>query len=606
MSLSTNKNATANRLNYCDCRESSSGYPTIPATCIPSTVAPYPKPGKQSYLSIPGAVPLSEMTIGNLVDRSASRFPDSPAIVVSTPTEVRKSYQEFKKEIDHLAAGLLKIGLQKGDRIGIWGPNSYEWYLTFLAVMKCGLILVHINPAYQTRELVYCLNKVGIKCMVIAEPFKSSNYYEMMLKTCPEIETADPGKISTKTAPNLTTLITIPSVQKKGAFTLEEILRAGSTPESLSTLEDVEKGIQFDDVCNIQFTSGTTGNPKGVMLTHHGLVNNAYFMSRRFGYNEQDKLCLPAPLFHCFPCCAAGLAAIHAGAALVLPSRGFSPSDALKAIAKEKCTAVYGTPTMHIDIINASGFEKYDMSSLKIAVTGGAICLEELIRQMKEKYTIERVVSCYGLTETSPVFFQTLVGDSDKLLSETVGYPHEHVEVKIVDTDGKVVEIGQPGEMCVRGYVVMRGYWEDPEKTAEAIDSSRWFHTGDVAVMNEGGYGRIVGRLKDMIIRGGENIYPREIEDFLHTHPDIQEAQIFSVPDFRMGEEVCAWLKLRKNTKVTGEDLKLFCKGKIAHYKIPRYIRLVNEFPKTTSGKIQKFKMRDEMMKELNIKKRDT
>ncbi|CAL8078703.1 unnamed protein product [Orchesella dallaii] len=596
------KNVAVQLLNYCAKHEGSFRSTTVPATCFLSTVAQYPKPGRQSYLSIPGSVPLLGSTVGNLVDRCASRFPDSPAIVVSTPTEVRKNYQELKKEVDQLAAGFLKIGLQKGDRIGIWGPNSYEWYLTFLAAMKCGLILVHINPAYQTHELVYCLNKVGVKCMVVADKFKTSNYFEMMLKTCPEIENSDPGKISTKTAPSLTTVITIPSVQQKGTFMFEEILHAGSSTESLVTLEGVEKDIQFDDVCNIQFTSGTTGNPKGVMLTHHNLVNNGYFISRRFGYDENDKLCLTVPLFHCFGCVVGALAAVHSGSAIVLPSPGFSPPDALHAISKEKCTSVYGTPTMHIDIINASGFEKHDMSSLKVAVTAGAICPEELIRQMKDKYTVESVVSCYGLTETSPVFFQNLPEDSDKLRAETVGYPHEHVEVKIVDTEGKIVEIGQQGEMCVRGYLVMRGYWEDPEKTAEAIDPSRWFHTGDLTVMLEGGHGRIVGRLKDMIIRGGENIYPREIEDFLHTHPGIQEAQIFSVPDFRMGEELCAWLKLKENTQLTVDELKSFCKGKIAHYKIPRHIRFVDEFPKTTSGKIQKFKMREQTMKELNIK----
>ncbi|CAL8111079.1 unnamed protein product [Orchesella dallaii] len=565
------------------------------------TVSHWPKPGKKSYLSVSGTTPLLGMTVGNLIDQCATRFPDSLAVVVLTPKKIRKNYREMKTEIDHLGAGFLSLGLKKGDRIGIWGPNSYEWCLTFYAAIKCGAVIVNINPANQTRELVYCLNKVGVKFMVIADQFKTSNYYEMMVKVCPEIETSNPGKITTKTAPTLNTVITIPSVKQKGAFTLDEIIQLGSSVESLKGLESTEKEVQFDDIANIQFTSGTTGSPKGVMLSHHNIVNNAYYYSRRFECSEKDRICLTVPLFHCLGCIVGLLTAAHIGAAVVIPSPGFSPAEAVEAISQEKCTMIYGTPTMHSDIINTPGFENNDRSSIRLAVTGGGNCPTELIRQMQEKYTTDKILNGYGLTEASPVFFQPFLDDSPELRTTTVGYPLEHCEVKVVDRQGKVVEIGRRGEMCVRGYMVMRGYWEDPEKTSETIDSARWLHTGDLAIMLEEGYSQIVGRAKDMIIRGGENIYPKEIEDFLLTHPSIQEAQIFSVPDRRTGEEVCAWLKLRNKAEASVEEIKEYCSGAIAHYKIPRYIRFVNDFPKTASGKIQKFKMQEAMLKQLAI-----
>ncbi|XP_021956368.1 medium-chain acyl-CoA ligase ACSF2, mitochondrial isoform X2 [Folsomia candida] len=559
-------------------------------------------PSVISYVSVPGKVPLSSLTVGQLLDQTASKYPDQVGVIFSQPTQIRKTFAQLKADTDQLAAGLISLGLEKGDRVGIWGPNSYEWYLTHKAGMKAGLIIVNINPAYQGREINYCLNKVGVKALVLAEQFKTSNYYNMLLESIPELEKSDPGRLNSKGAPTLTTVVSMADKPPKGTFSFQEILARGGQSEAKDALRKVEPHVQFDDVCNIQFTSGTTGNPKGVMLSHHNIVNNGMIVADRFSFSTKDKLCIPVPLFHCFGSVVGTLAGLVSGATAVYPSPAFSPPDILASVAQERCTVLYSTPTMHIDILNCPVFPKHDVTSLRLAVTAGAVCPEELIGQMKAQYTVDNVASCYGMTETSPVSFQSLPDDTDKLRAETVGFPCENTEVKIVDKEGRIVPLGMEGEMCVRGYLNMLGYWQDADKTKETIDTARWLRTGDLTVMLPSGHARVVGRLKDLIIRGGENIYPREVEDFLHAHPDIQEAQVFGVPDPRMGEEVAAWVGIKEGRSLTDQDLRAFCKGKIAHYKIPKYIVFTKEFPKTTSGKVQKFRMREDTIKQFQIK----
>jgi len=554
-----------------------------------------PRPIGKSYLSVPGEAPLLGITTGELFDRATEKYSDSQGLIVSD-IGIYRTFSELKQEVNDLAAGLVSIGLKKGDRIGIWGPNSHQYYIVQMAVWKAGLILVNINSAYQAPELKYCLENVGVKCLFIAENFKTQNFYEMTCKIVTEVRSSPPGEIMSKVLPEFTTLITMGISPLQGAFTFTEIMQKGQSASAKALLHEAILEIQFDDVCNIQFTSGTTGSPKGAMLTHHNIVNNSYFIGRRFAFTEKDRICLTVPLFHCYGSVIGTLVALHNGCTCVFPASAFSGLASIEAAAKEKCTIIYGTPTMHIAMMNVPDFANYDLSSLRFACTAGAICPEELIREMKSKYTVDTVGSLYGMTETSPVFFQSLPSDTDKQRAESVGYPMSHCEVKVVDTAGRIVPIGTPGEMCCRGFVTMCGYWGDKEKTDMVIKPTKWLHTGDLMVMSETGHGTVIGRLKDTIIRGGENIYPKEVEEYLHSHQSILEACVFGIPDSFFGEEVTAWIKLKEGTQLTEQEIRDFCRGNIAHYKIPKFIIFVEDFPKTVSGKLQKFKMRDETL----------
>jgi fatty-acyl-CoA synthase len=560
-----------------------------------------PRPGPFSYLSVPGEEPLLSTTIGQLIDDAGEKFGDNEAIVVNYQN-IRKTFAQTKKEIDELAEGFLRIGLEKGDRVGIWSPNRYEWYLTHNAVAKAGLVLVSINPAYQGPELSFAINRVGIKCLIIAPPFKTQDYYAILNSISPEVEKSDPGKINSKSTPSLKSVITMQQQPLKGTYTFEEVMDKGRK-NGTQLIDQMKKQIEFDDLFNIQFTSGTTGQPKGVMLSHHNLVNNSYLVGKRLLLNSKDKIVLTVPLFHCYGSVGGILNTIHRGSTLVFPAPSFEPLASVQAISEEKCTVLYGTPTMHVDMTGLPNLSEFDLSSLRVACTAGASAPGSLCQLMKTTYGINGVISLYGMTETSPVSFQNLYDDPDELRNTTVGYPLEHTEVKVIDPEGKIVPVGTEGEMCIRGYLNMSGYWDEPEKTKQVIDPARWLHTGDIMIMYENGYARVSGRLSDMIIRGGENIYPKEIEEHLHSHPKIMEAHVFGVSDDRMGEELGVWIRLKDGETMDAAELKTFSKGKIAHFKVPRYIYFRSDFPKTTSGKIQKFKMREIVEKELGKSK---
>jgi len=551
-----------------------------------------------SYVSGPGFPPLMGFTIGQTVDRAADMYGDREAIVV-THQNIRRTYTQVKQEIDSLAAGFLELGLKPGDRLGIWGPNTHQWYLTQFAAAKAGLVLVNINPAYQTAELQYCLNKVGVKCLVAADSFKTQNYYEMLSTIMPEILTSNPGSLKSDSVPSLSTVIMMSESHFSGTFSFGDILKnAGSS--SLQMVSDLTNKIQMDNACNIQFTSGTTGKPKGVTLSHHNLVNNAYQIGYRIGYNEKPhRICISVPFYHCFGNVAGTLSGMVHGATNVVPCPSFNGAACVDAISSEKCTSIYGTPTMFVDILASARAKKPDVSHVETGIMAGAPCPQELCKNVIAELNMQNFVVCYGMTETSPVTFQGFCSDSLDIKTSTVGFPSNHQEMAIMDTEGRIVEAGVEGELVTRGYSTMIGYWEDKEKTDEVITPDRWFHTGDVAVIDENGYGKIVGRMKDMIIRGGENIYPREVEEFLHTHPSIMEAQAFGVSDERMGEELCAWIKLNNGCSLNEEEVRQFCKGKISHFKIPKYISFVTEFPTTVTGKIQKFIMKETMEKRL-------
>jgi len=551
-----------------------------------------------SYVCGPGTPPLVGITIGQAVDLAADTHGDSEGLVVSQQ-EVRRNFTELKEEIDMLAAGFLELGLRPGDRLGIWGPNTHEWFLTQFAAAKAGLILVNINPAYQPLELKYCLNKVGVSALVAAESFKTQDYHSLLTSVVPEVGTSLPGQINSKEVPSLKHVIMISEKQHNGAFRFKDIIsHAGSG--SVNFVSELTKRIQMDHACNIQFTSGTTGNPKGVTLSHHNLVNNAFHIGHRIGYDKKPhRICVSVPFYHCFGNVAGTLASMIHGATCVVPCPSFNGKACVEAIEKERCTSIYGTPTMFVDILGFARQMKPDVSHVETGIMAGAPCPQELCKNVVEELNMKDFVVCYGMTETSPVTFQGFGADSMEVKTGTIGFPANHVEVAVMDTEGKIVETGVEGELVTRGYSTMLEYWGDKEKTEEVIGVDRWFHTGDVAVINKAGYGQIVGRMKDMIIRGGENIYPREVEEFLHTIPGVKEAQAFGVPDDRMGEELAVWIKLNESHNLDEKDIKQFCKGKLSHFKIPKYIEFVDSFPTTVTGKIQKFVMRDVLAKKL-------
>ena len=553
---------------------------------------------KSSYCSGISKQSLLGHTIGQQLDITSTRFPEDTAII-SKHQEFQATWSELRLLVDEFAAGLLGLGLDRGERIGIWSPNNLEWTVVQFAAAKAGLILVNINPAYRISELEYALKKVQCKALVTAEYFKSTNYIKMLYDLIPELETSEIGKLKSKIFPNLNLIIRLGTDESPGMLNYSRVPVYGSSLEK-SKLKELSSKIQFDDPVNIQFTSGTTGYPKGATLTHHNILNNGYFNGQTLGISNEDKVCIPVPLYHCFGMVMGNLMCLAFGATMVYPSAGFEPREVLKTINEEKCTILYGVPTMFIAELDHPDFKTFDLSSLRSGTMAGSTCPIEIMKRVMVDMNMEGVTIAYGMTETSPVSFQSSLDDSvDKRVS-TVGRVHPHVEVKVVDDDGAIVPIGVTGELLTRGYSVMLGYWDDIEKTEEAVDSNGWMHTGDLATIDIDGFCRIVGRSKDMVIRGGENIYPREIEEFFFRNSKIKDVQVIGVPDERYGEELCVWIKLHDGENSNSTEMRSFCEGKIAHFKIPRYVEFVDSFPMTVTGKIQKYKMREIMIKKLD------
>jgi fatty-acyl-CoA synthase len=547
-----------------------------------------------SYASGTSDVPLLGETIGDNFDRTVAADPDREALV-EVPTGRRWTYAQLRADVDALALGLLADGVAKGDRVGIWAPNMAEWTLLQYATAKIGAILVNINPSYRTHELEYVLKQAGISLLVAAREFKTSNYAAMIEQVrgnCPELRAVVligsaewDGLLAAGRGGD--------PAEQAGRQTAEQ---AGQQAAQLAALLAARQAaLSPDEPINIQYTSGTTGFPKGATLSHHNILNNGYFVGRICGYTPEDRVCIPVPFYHCFGMVMGNLGATTNGCTMVIPAQGFDPKATLEAVARERCTSLYGVPTMFIAELSHPDFGSYDLSSLRTGIMAGSPCPVEVMKQVVARMGMDEVTICYGMTETSPVSTQTRADDSLERRVSTVGRVHPHLEVKLIDPDtGLTVPRGQPGELCTRGYSVMLGYWDEPDKTAEAIDAARWMHTGDLGVMDEDGYVNITGRIKDMVIRGGENVYPREIEEFLYTHPDILDAQVIGVPDERYGEELCVWVTLRDGApELTAESLREFAAGKLAHYKIPRYVLVVEEFPMTVTGKIRKVEMRE-------------
>src|SRR5262245_62966764 len=530
-------------------------------------------PAVPSYVSGTSEKPLLGDTIGDNFDRTVAAHGDREALV-EFATGRRWTYRELADEVNAVAHGLVDLGVGKGDRVGIWAPNCAEWTFTQYATAKIGAILVNINPAYRVHELKYVLNQAGIRTLVAAPSFKTSDYAAMIEEVRPE-------------CPALQDVLLI---DREEWTSLVAIERGGST----ALLDELQAQLSADDPIHLQYPSRNTGFPKGATLSHHNILNNGYFVGELCSYTEADRICIPVPFYHCFGMVMGNLGATSHGACMVIPAPAFDPAATLAAVAAESCTSLYGVPTMFIAELADPAFDSFDLSSLRTGIMAGSPCPVEVMKQVIERMGMAEVTICYGMTETSPVSTQTRADDSIDRRVSTVGRVHPHLEVKIVDPEtGLTVPRGTPGEFCTRGYSVMLGYWEQPEKTAEAIDAARWMHTGDLAVLDEEGYLNITGRIKDMVIRGGENIYPREIEEFLYTHPDILDAQVVGVPDERYGEELMAWVRMREGAEpVTAEALRAFCAGKLAHYKIPRYVHIVDEFPMTVTGKIRKVEMR--------------
>jgi fatty-acyl-CoA synthase len=543
--------------------------------------------------------PLREDTIGQALAEAARRWPDQEA-VVSVHQGVRWTWRDLDGHSTAMAAGLLALGLEPGDRIGIWSPNRAEWTLTQFAAARAGLILVTINPAYRLSEVEYTLNKVGVKALVAAERFKTSLYADMIDSLAPEIAGSQPGQIVSARLPQLKTVIQIDGDPRSGWLPFEAVPGL-STAATMSRLMAIEPTLKATDPINIQFTSGTTGLPKGATLSHRNILNNGFFVGEAIGLVAGDRLCLPVPLYHCFGMVMGNLGCMTHGAAMVYPSDGFDPVAVLEAVQAERCTGLFGVPTMFIATLGHPDFDTYDLSSLRTGCMAGSPCPVEVMKQVIGRMHMSGVTIAYGMTETSPVSFQSAQDDPMDRRVGTVGRVQPHLECKVVDLEGATLPRGQTGELCTRGYSVMLGYWDDPGKTAEAVDADGWMHTGDLAIIDEAGYGNIVGRIKDMVIRGGENVYPREVEEYLYRHPKVEDVTVVGVPDERFGEELCAWVRLKPGETATEADLTDFCRGQIAHYKIPRYVRFVDAFPMTVTGKVQKFLIRDQMISELGL-----
>lgn len=547
--------------------------------------------------------PLLGLTIGDQFDRACQTYADQDALI-SCHQNIRLSYAQLQQQVNQFACSLIDMGLVKGDRIAIWSPNCVEWTITQFAAFKIGVILVNLNPAYKGFELEYVLNKVSCKALVIASSFKSSDYQQILTQLAPELESAQTtDRFKTLTAqrlPHLKHVIKIDDETHHGLLRFSDLMQP-VTDAQLAQLHSIASSLQVDDIINIQFTSGTTGNPKGTMLTHNNILNNGFFVGEALALGPQDRVCISVPLFHCFGMVMGNLACITHGSVMIYPSAVFNPLDSLKAIQQERCTAAYGVPTMFIAMLEHEQFEKFDLSSLRTGIMAGSPCPQEIMQRVIDRMYMQEITICYGMTETAPVSLQSSRHDSVDNRVSTVGQVHPHLEIKIIDEQGQVVPRGQMGEMCVRGYSVMQGYWADDEKTKEVIDVANWMHTGDIAEMDTAGFVKIKGRIKDVVIRGGENLFPKEIEDFLYTHPDVSDVQVIGVPDARYGEELCACIILHEHYECTEESIRDYCKAHISHHKVPRYVRFFDSFPMTASGKAQKFKLRELMCEQLNL-----
>ncbi len=555
-----------------------------------------------SYTSGTSDKPLIGMTIGDKFDEIANKFPDNDALIVRHQG-LRYTYRQLQEAVDQAARAFLAIGVQRGDRIGMWSPNRAEWTITQFATAKVGAILVNINPAYRLHELEYALNQSEARFIVTADTFKSSNYTQMLYELAPELKASAEGKLKSMKLPYLQGVINLAEEAHPGMWRWADFVNMGDNV-SAEQLADIQSQLQFDDPINIQYTSGTTGFPKGATLSHHNILNNGYFVAESMNFTENDRLIIPVPLYHCFGMVMGNLGCITHGAAMIYPDEGFEPKTVLETIAEEKATAVYGVPTMFIAELDHPDFKNFDLSTLRTGIMAGSICPAEVMKAVNSKMNMEEVQIAYGMTETSPVSTQTAANDPFDKRVTTVGRTQPHLETKIIDAaTGNIVPRGEIGELCTRGYSVMLKYWNNEEATRKSIDDAGWMHTEDLATMDDEGYIQIVGRIKDMVIRGGENVYPKEIEEFLYTHPAISDVQVTGVPDKKYGEELIAWIKLHpaEADTITEEQLREFCKGKITHFKIPRYFKFVDEFPMTVTGKIQKFKMREISIAELGL-----
>ena len=552
-----------------------------------------------SYTCGTSTEPLLGMTIGDAFDQTVTLYSDNEA-VVSKHQNIRYTYGQLREKVDQCAKAFMALGIEKGDRVGIWSPNCVEWLITQIATAKVGIILVNINPGYRLSELEYALNQSECTGIVIADRFKTSDYSQMMYDLIPEMKTSK-EEINSEQLPNLRRVISLAAEQKKGMVMWGDFMNRGDKITD-QELEQVQSSLSFDEAINIQYTSGTTGYPKGATLSHHNILNNGNLVAQMQNFTHEDRLIIPVPLYHCFGMVMGNLGCITHGATMIYASDSFEPLSILRTIEEEKATALYGVPTMFFAELNHQDFNKYDMSSLRTGVMAGSLCPPELMKRVNSEMHITEMEIAYGMTETSPVSTQTRHDAPFDKRVNTVGSIMPHTEIKIIDPkSGRAVPIGEKGELCTRGYCVMLGYWNDPEKTAKAIDSARWMHSGDLATMDEEGYISIVGRIKDMVIRGGENVYPKEIEEFLCNHNLIDAVQVIGLPDEKYGEEICAWIQLVSGASLSEDEVKSFCKGQIAHFKIPRYIKFVNEFPMTVTGKIRKVEMRKMTIEELGL-----
>ena len=539
---------------------------------------------KLSYTNGASNIPLLGETIDENLRKTVAKFPNNDALI-SAHQHYRATYTEFYEQVTAVAKGLIALGVKTGDRVGIWSPNCYEWTLLQYATAKIGAIMVNINPAYRTSELIYVINQSGLSYIFSAIQFKTSHYKKMI----------DDAREFTDTL-------------RKEVYWGEswEYFLAQGKKVSDEKLQSYEAKVQFDDPVNIQYTSGTTGNPKGVTLTHHNILNNAYFIGVRMNYTDKDRVCIPVPFYHCFGMVIGNLCCTAHGATMVIPNDSFDATKTLEAVERERCTSLYGVPTMFISELYTLDRHPYDLSSLRTGVMAGALCPPEIMKRVKEQMNMHEITICYGMTETSPVSTQTRIGVPFEKQIHSVGTTQDHIEIKIINPETKaIVPRGESGELCTRGYSVMLKYWNSPQATAQVIDEQRWMHSGDLAMMDEDGYIHISGRIKDLIIRGGENISPKEIEDFLYTYEGVMDAQVIGVPSKKFGEEVMAWIKPNEGVTLTEEELRNFCKDRIAHYKVPRYWKFVNEFPMTISGKIRKVEMREIAAEELGLQLED-
>jgi fatty-acyl-CoA synthase len=552
-----------------------------------------------SFVSGVSDRPLLYRTVDGVLKAAVRTAPDREALVVPHQAK-RFTFAEFDREVEQVARGMIACGLRPGERIGIWAPNCAEWMLTMFGAARAGLVLVNINPAYRTTELEFALRLVGCRALVFAPHFKGSDYVAMLQSMIPELATTAPGRLVCSAFPELRLLVQLGSEALHGTLSFEDLRVAGHDLDA-TVMASIEQDQDADRIFNIQFTSGTTGTPKGAALTHFNIVNNGFFVGEGMCLTEADRVCIPVPLYHCFGMVLGVLAAMTHGASSIFPCDGFDPLAVLQTVASECCTALHGVPTMFIAELEHPRFGEFDLSSLRTGIMAGSPCPTAVMRRVVADMHMPEVTICYGMTETSPVSFQTRPDDPLERRVGTVGRVHPHVQVKIINTDGRVTPRGTAGELLTRGYSVMRGYWDDPERTRDAIDAGGWMHTGDLAIVDEDGYCNIVGRVKDMIIRGGENVSPREIEEYLYGHPAVLDVAVVGVPDPKYGEAVCACIRLRAGMSTTEEEIREYCRGHIAHYKVPRYVRFVDSFPLTISGKVQKYLIREHMRTELNL-----